>query len=432
MNLTTYISTTKASIKNPHKVKTDILERWNSRVIPRHLHTQGRSGAKTYLHDYGKGISAPKIIHLALCAEFMAAPEMAMGFWEAAYEKETGRVETLISPPSTETPTPVAPLQASIIETHYQQKRETLHEFPSDLQAGNTVPMQPCDTNHERSYFIENPKYCGQAKRDGHKNLLYVTPHTLIHQSRSGNILPPIHEDFEVACCQAALDIGPFVLEGERYFLSAIGTEHRTAAQAATINIQQNLGHIQPVPVYAVFKALHARNQDLRPLDERTRVTAGEEIVSAIQKYLTPDRTPGAPRIECLPTAFTSEEKALLVAKQQKEQREGEIWTLIRAPYTAGKNHKFHSIRSKYASESHLIIKALIPSSDHSSPFGAIEVQDQHGNSLGRIGNGFDADEALKIHKAHNTKPGTVIIKVRHYGYTENQKIWQGTYLELM
>lgn len=88
MNINGYAETARKKSKG--KVKAAIAERWNTRVLPRGLHNQGRRGAQAYLESYGKSIAAPKVVELALCAESMQAPAMAAGFWKAAYQLETG------------------------------------------------------------------------------------------------------------------------------------------------------------------------------------------------------------------------------------------------------------------------------------------------------------------------------------------------------
>lgn len=60
------------------KVSTDILQRWNERVLPQNLHTKGIVGADDYLARYGKGISVNKIIKIANCARVQGFPAMEL------------------------------------------------------------------------------------------------------------------------------------------------------------------------------------------------------------------------------------------------------------------------------------------------------------------------------------------------------------------
>ena len=86
--MTTFIEYLETNRKT--KVKAEINERWQTRVLAKGLHQMGQKGAEQYLDEYGKGILAPKVIQLALKAEMEKCPEMALGFWLKAYELETG------------------------------------------------------------------------------------------------------------------------------------------------------------------------------------------------------------------------------------------------------------------------------------------------------------------------------------------------------
>lgn len=84
---TEYVETNRKA-----KMKSDINERWETRVVAKGLHTMGQKGAEDYLAQYGKGILAAKVALFALKAEMENCPEMALGFWLKAYELETGTV----------------------------------------------------------------------------------------------------------------------------------------------------------------------------------------------------------------------------------------------------------------------------------------------------------------------------------------------------
>jgi len=76
MNFNEYIESKRlASAKK--KIPQEIRERWNTRIVSRSLQTLGRSGGVQYLCDYGKGLAAPKAVHLALMAESEGYPDMA-------------------------------------------------------------------------------------------------------------------------------------------------------------------------------------------------------------------------------------------------------------------------------------------------------------------------------------------------------------------
>jgi bifunctional non-homologous end joining protein LigD len=441
MNINQYIASKKSEIKQPTLIKSDIRERWNTRVIPRFLHTQGRAGARQYLNDYGKGISAPKIIALALCAETMNATEMAAGFWEAAFASETGRHETfdptpppLTSPSSTETQSlfnlepPKAEPSAPAHSASSPHTKEISH-LPPHLQPGRILTMQPCDTLKPQSYFIESPDHIGQPKRDGHRNVLIASESGVFHQSRSTQLLSNLHPDLQTAIGLAAQRIGTFVLDGERYYLSVTGAEHRTSAQAATANIKAGKGEIPPIEVFSVFKALYAHGCDLTPLTEFARIDAAKVIVELIDTLLF-DNSPNRPRIEVVPTAYTTQEKRALAQIQFSEGREGEVWIVKNAPYTPGKNHKTDIIRTKYKSESIVRVHGLTPSTNGRS-FGSILICDENGNDLGAIGTGFDQNQSETLAQTFANNPRNTKIKIRHAGHTETGKVWQGVFLDI-
>jgi hypothetical protein len=61
-------------------------------------------------------------------------------------------------------------------------------ELPPHLQPGRIVTMQPVDAPSERSYYIENPDYWGQPKRDGNRVVAIATKDKVYYQSRSTNL----------------------------------------------------------------------------------------------------------------------------------------------------------------------------------------------------------------------------------------------------
>jgi hypothetical protein len=421
MSIQDYIQTEKAKVKNPTKIKADIVERWNTRVVARRLHTQGKNGGNVYLNDYGKGISAPKVIQLALCAEAMNALEMASAFWEKAYELTTGNLATFSytgdSTPNM-APIPVAkPIEIS------------LNGIPAHLQPGKIQTMQPVDSDLPQSHFILNPDYVGQGKRDGNRDVVFSDGKQVAHQSRSTSLLNPQDLELDEAIRTVAeIETGPFVLDGERYYLSVLGSEHRTASQAAKVNIAQGKGDIQPVPVYAVFKALFAHGRDLTNATELERIQAASGIVALIHSYLPEN---GA-KIEHLTPAITTAEKQALAAKQLAEGREGEVWTLKNCPYTGGKGHKIASIRTKYKTETDFYIKALTKTSADNRLFGAIELRDENNNEKGSCGTGFDESNMEKIVAAFTKNPQNTKVKIRHQGLTEDGKAWHAVFLDLV
>ena len=102
---------------------SDIIARWESRIVPAGLHTRGRTGADSYLGQYGKGIRPPKLIQFARLADIKGFPEMAAGFWEHAFFLETGERATLSL---TGSPAPAAMLRAPAIKESFSQRPQLL------------------------------------------------------------------------------------------------------------------------------------------------------------------------------------------------------------------------------------------------------------------------------------------------------------------
>ncbi|AFY57798.1 ATP dependent DNA ligase-like protein [Rivularia sp. PCC 7116] len=166
-------------------------------------------------------------------------------------------------------------------------KPSTIPELPLHLQPGFVQTMQAVDAPQERSYYINSPEYWGQPKRDGSTLVVVATPDQVYYQSRSAKMKRQPCEEINQALQQAAINIGTFILDGELYYSSVIGSEHRTAAQAATINANQEVS-TSPKPIYAIFKALWFAGNDLTIATETERIAAAEKITPfPVEDYLT-------------------------------------------------------------------------------------------------------------------------------------------------
>jgi len=421
MNFNEYIESKRlASAKR--KIPQEIRERWNTRIVSRSLQTLGRSGGVQYLCDYGKGLAAPKAIHLALMAESEGYPDMAMVFWAKAFELETGQkaVEQNYQESKLSTLVPTTSLIADSL------KIPTIPELPPTLQPGRIITMQAVDAPHDRQFYIKNPDYWGQSKRDGQRVLAIATKAKIFYQSRSTRLREQPTLDIEQTLLTAAAQLGTFVLDGEIYWRSALGTEHRTSAQAATANIENNHPKVQPQPVYAIFGALFFNGCNLTSATQVERIDAGiavGELLSSLSK-----------EFEIVPTARTMEEKFLLVQKQQTEDREGEIWVKLSCRYVGGKDARtLPIVRTKYCQEIELVVTKLTPTTAEGRLFGAIEVAKEVDGKLvplGSVGAGFALADMLEIVRRHDANPSKVRIKVRTQGLTESGQLWHGRFLE--
>ncbi|MBD1827711.1 ATP-dependent DNA ligase [Microcoleus vaginatus GB1-A2] len=416
----------EAKRKAAKKISADIRERWNNRIVTRGLHLMGEAGAVQYLADYGRGIGTAKIIGFALCAESEGYPEMAIGFWKRAFELETGEKPIALNP-SNKSTTNLAPAAKSTtaakIETVYNP---IVPELPPHLQPGRIVTMQPVDAPSERSYYIENPDYWGQPKRDGNRVVVIATQDKVYYQSRSTNLRQQASVEIDRTLIDTAAKIGTFVLDGELYYKSCTGSEHRTGAQAATVNIESGFPTTQPTAVYAIFKCLFSHGKDFTEIAESERIAGGIAVGEMLAIW--------SKEFEILPTYRTAAEKLLLAQKQEAENREGEVWVLHDCRYVGGKDvKKYPIVRTKYCQEHDLLIVGLTPTKVAGRPFSAIEVAQEIEGKLvpvGTVGTGFSAGEMLEIARLYEANPRGVKIKVRSQGLTESGKLWHARFLE--
>ena len=408
MTITEYVAAYHAKPKPP---KAEIVERWNTRVVPQGLHARGRAGAADYLARYGKGISAKKVSALALMAESEKAVDMAAAFWEEAYRLETGKFEPFCGGPGVKAAKPVN------VPTAHKAKSVVLAGIPDEMQPGKIATMQPDDAPLPQSSYVLDPEYIGQPKRDGNRDVVFGTPTGVAHQSRSCLVMPTFSSKFDVAVQKAAKEIGAFVLDGEKLFLSVNGKEHRTAAQASTENLNLGQGTVRPVTKYSAFKALYFKDS-LLERTEIERVKAGAVVVAAILRQGV-----GEVVLEATPTAYTTFEKTSLVSLQKAEGREGEVWTKRNCTYTGGKGHKTDTVRTKYLIEVEVIITDVVKSTADGRTVAAFVVSDLSGKPVGKVGSGFDEATGKKLMAAHKANSGTVRIPVIAQGWTENGRL---------
>lgn len=415
----------EAKRKAAKKISSDIRERWNNRIVQRGLHLMGEAGARQYLADYGRGIGTGKVISLALCAESEGYPEMAIGFWKKAFELEIGEKPIASNPPDNSS-TNIAPKKSTYRAKKATANEPNLPELPPHLQPGRIVTMQPVDAPNDRTYYIENPDYWGQPKRDGNRVVAIATKDKAYYQSRSTNLRQQASIEIDRALIETAAKIGTFVLDGELYYKSCTGSEHRTGSQAATVNIESGFPTVQPQAVYAIFKCLFFQEKDLTQLAESDRIAAGVGVGEMLVNL--------ASEFEIVPTFRTATEKLLLAQQQEADNREGEVWILHDCRYVGGKDvKKFPMVRTKYCQEFDLFVTGLTLTKVAGRPFSAIEVaQEINGKlvQLGTVGTGFSLEEMQEIARLHEVNPGQVKIKVRSQGFTESGKLWHARFLE--
>ena len=395
--------------------------------------------AEIYLRDYGRGISAAKVISLAVMAEAHActSPEevagcvsMAAEFWAAAYTLTTGDV-----PPRLE-PGHLPP--ASLVNEDHPQRSSPLPAnapmidgLPGHLQPGSIITMQAIDAIHDRDDYIDNDAFVGQPKVDGNRMVVIATAQAVYYQSRSTSLMASPDHLLDVAFAQVAAQRGTLILDGERVFIDVSTGEHRTGSQAAQANADLGFPTALVICQFAVFKALYADGMDLTNRSEHVRLKAAESLVSAVCQLLT-----GAQRMQVtlVPTAYTTTQKRELCAKQLAEGREGEVWIRASTGYLGGKHHDGAMVRTKYVCATNVVVTGLTPTTVVGRAFGAIEVAEELPDgsyrAVGAVGTGFSQEDAREL--AHRVSAGRVVITVRHQGRTEKGQLWHARFVRIV
>jgi bifunctional non-homologous end joining protein LigD len=223
----------------------------------------------------------------------------------------------------------------------------------------------------------------------------------------------------EEAVKLAAGDTGAFIIDGERYYRSVTGSEHRTAAQCATANAEAGQPTVLPVPVFAAFEALFANGRDLTNQGKLARIEAASGIVAIIHSYLPADARCA---IEHLTPAISTTEKRNLARSQGDEGREGEVWTYKYAPYTGGKKHG-KSFRTKYLEEAFFYIVGVKYSTADGRSIASFQLEDENGKAVGSVGSGFDEATGLQLAKEVEAG-GRPKVEVKFQGRTETGMLW--------
>ena len=408
-----FITAQRTTAKPPG---ADIRQRWQTRIIARGLDKQGQAGADIYLRDYGKGISTAKVVALAMQASKENCPEIAAGFWIAAYRLATGKTATMVQPDDKANET----VATAVVGTK-PQTNPIVAGLPPHLQPGAVVTMQPVDATKSRQDYINNPSYLGQPKRDGRRIVIIAGPDGVYYQGRSMALVPSPGQAFDEAFQRYAALHGPFVLDGELVFLDACGGEHRTGAQAAQTNANHDRPQHDVKSCISVFKALFCRGLDLTPRSEPVRIVAADAIVQVLQPRILGDC-----KLEGVPTAWNTEQKTALCERQRREGREGEVWICGETTYVGGKVGETF-VRTKYLEETEVVITALTPTTVKGRRFGAIKISEPGSDGglhpVGKVGTGFSHDQDLSVGQR---------ILVRHQGRTENGMLWHACFISVV
>ena len=394
------------------KVSSSINKRWETRIVTQGLDSQGADGARAYLARYGINIAAPKVIDLALCAQAKGADDMAMAFWVKAYELTFG------SSPTDAGDTALA----AVSSTTGSKAKElpVIDGLPDHLQPGKIHTMQAVDAPEDRDFYIKNPRYFGQPKRDGHRTVVIATPEKVWFQTRNLNLIDISDNELVNYFKEAARRLSPFVLDGELWYRSFDGKEHRTAAQAAEWNVRGKKPTADVRTVYTAFKPLYFAGVSLTDEPESRRIQFLEKVV-----WL-----PHPDNFEICPTAKTTEEKKALVEKQLTEGREGEVWIDSSCRYTGGKTKgSYPMVRTKYISILQLVCTGVTPTTAENRQFGSIKVSEEINGNLvpvGKVGSGFDFSSQKEIMAKVNQ--GNFKVFVATQGRTASGKLVHARY----
>jgi len=419
----------------PFTSAADVSKYVTQRMVGRGFTRMGVAGAAAYLADYGRGISVDKIIRLAATAEAHGFTELAIGFWDVAYMTEHGQpapdIRPAVTPPVTAKPAELLPCEPP--EALAPAPAAGWQFLPDDLQPGRTQAMQPTDALHKRQHYIDSDDYCGQPKKDGWTIVVFATPDQTAYQNRCGSggggtVREAPSPEIDRALRWAAAEFGSFVLVGELVHYSWQGTEHRSAPQAATVNLQDGHGEDPVHPCICIFDGLWADNCDLRQFDFDGRAVWIGSLARELEVEF-----PGW--FEWLRPIYGRIEKAKLAARQQDEHREGEIWRLRTAPFAKGKTSPGRAryepiVRTKYYVDRVVRVTALAPTSATKVVrlFSALVVADpETGKPLGSVGTGFTTDDQVKLKwafEAARSNGHPLLVEVTAPGLTEGGQLW--------
>lgn len=412
MNLKEYASERRSMGK--YNWNNDIIERWNTRILPAQLHEAGELGAQSYLSRYGKSIGFPKCIMLARYAEQQGALDMALGFWKKAYMLEMKQEVVTFDPAVMKKTATVIVSQTISVDEMELDFDETLdqpvelHDFPAQYQPGKLVTMQPTDAANPRSFYIADDRYYGQPKRDGNKLIVFATPTKVWYQSRQLKVdeVAPTPQ-MDVAFRSVATHSGSFVLEGELFFVDDFGNEHMTGATCLAANAKGGKSGLQPLVKFSAFGALFTNYAIEKKIDQ---VLLGQEIMREL-------RTRNPSEFEVMPLAKTLEEKQELADYQKANEREGEVWFRVDLPtrpgkITSGKDPFYDGyVRTKYSiGIQRYRITAVAPSRAAGHTIGGFSIQDTDGNDVGTVGTGYTRDQQVKILELFQTEQAAWVL----------------------
>lgn len=428
MTLSEFINEQQAAKK---KIPSDIIERWQERIVRHGWQNQGEAGVLSYFQaGYANNIAAPKCINFARCAEGEGYPAHAMGWWKKAYEL-AGNIlapaDAIKTTPTGQRDSTIAPAQKVTIRA----TDKSIDDLPARLQPGHIITMQPVDApdGTSRLTYINSDRWLGMPKRNGERCVVIATPTKVWYQSRSLKLRLPPNGIIDATLKEAAAKFGSFIFDNEEEWYDVVGGEHITGAQAQKTNDDLGRPEVMPRGCLCIFKALYTtQDGDLLDAYEIERLKAREKIGQWLVEQ-APEH------FELVPVARTTAEKQTLCDKQVLEEREGEVWLRTDTKYIGGKvkAEKSTIVRTKYQIEFMAVITDLTSSNNASYPFGAIVISRlPEMKPVGMIGTGYDRETMHRIAKAHAAAPGTVVIKAHTQRWSERDQVHHGVFDELV
>lgn len=420
MTLTQYIQEKKVS-----KAKLEECEaKWQKRVPPNGWDKVGEAGASAYIRKHGGNgtITSEKLAALAKVSEKYGASGLALGFWKAAFTKETGSadfgdVPTLVAPP--------APDSRFVMQAEGLKIESATSELPAHLTCTNFVPMQPEDAKHDWEFYLSDKTgkdYLAQEKVNGMSITVIASdggvryqarPGTSGHGKEHGAPSPEIH----AAMLKAYKNFGPFVLTCEKVEVDPSGNEHIAAGDDFPTETR-----------LAVFGCVFLDMNDLTDhgCTEQDRIDAVERVTSFVHDL--------CPSVYFVDTAYGEVEKRALYRRQHEHGREGVVFKRRWALWHSNKNTSDDIARLKFTKKIRCLVLAL-PPTDKDRPFKAAEVgvfKDGVLTSIGSVGTGYTLPKMRQIKERFDLLgAGRVALLVETRGYTKYGNLWHAGLLDV-
>jgi len=239
------------------KIKADIIKRWQERIVSAKLFEYGEAGTREYLSLYGKSIAAPKCLQFAQLALNEGHRDFAIGFYKKAADLQGVAIE------EDHIDAVVGQAMAVNVAPSFGLEEE-LPQFPSNMQPGKFVPMQPIDGKMDRVDYANSDSYWGQCKHHGWKVIIFGTEERGWYQSRQMELVDCPNAELEADVMMMARTWGSFIAEGELCYLDVNFREFQTGSEAMESNRLLGREDVMPKVRYFMFNVLYGGHQVLK------------------------------------------------------------------------------------------------------------------------------------------------------------------------